>query len=115
MTYEKFLELFENAAFYLKKTLPLQGKDAIVRKFFSNFTLQATGESKLQWYVSEYKISKPFAQFADSENVSNGREKHLLLELYKYITKDTEPWERFMSDYERTRPTKPKVIEGLVY
>jgi hypothetical protein len=44
-----------------------------------------------------------------------GRHTHTLLELFKYITENPEPSERLLEKLRMSRPSKPQLVEGLVF
>ena len=77
LTYEKYLELFENIGSILEvgvaNSISMEALDGILRKFFSNFELEATGDTKLQWSVSSHKLNEPWEGFVKSNNVRLGR------------------------------------------
>lgn len=77
LTYEKYLELFENVTNDLKKTHDITLKDAIIRKFFLNLTVKPYKEPGAkqvkQWSVIDYKLKEPFNEYVKDSNILNGR------------------------------------------
>ncbi|QQR64774.1 recombinase family protein [Candidatus Kaiserbacteria bacterium] len=67
MTYQEFLELFDNMASILKKTTKMSDLDTLLQKFFLNFTINKKS-------VEEYTLNEPFASLESIEtsNVSLG-------------------------------------------
>ncbi len=65
VTYQEFLELFQNLAQKLKKVEKMDGLDFLLRKIFSNFTVK---DGK----VAEYKLKPPFAGVVEKHLVLNG-------------------------------------------
>jgi site-specific DNA recombinase len=72
-TYEKYLELFESIDVKLAKTHDMALIDQILRKFFLNFTIKATGKGKQQRCDITHILNEPFAGFVKSENFDCGR------------------------------------------
>ena len=58
ITYSDFIELFNNLPDILRKTKTIEGKDQIIRRIFSNFTLK---DKK----VASYQLNQPFKDFFD--------------------------------------------------
>ena len=77
LTYEEYLELFGKVTDLLKKTYYIDDKDAIIRKFFLNFTvqgeMQSSGKQVKQWSVVDYELAEPFATFIKNHNSLSGR------------------------------------------
>lgn len=67
LTYESFLELFDNMALRLSKTDKMEDLDALLQKVFLNFTVN----KKL---VEGYTLNEPFAslELLETSNVSDG-------------------------------------------
>ena len=67
MSYEKFLELFDNMAKTITKTSKMEHLDTMLGKIFSNFTVNKKS-------VEEYTLNEPFASLECNEvsNVSDG-------------------------------------------
>lgn len=77
MTYEDFLELFDNTVEILRSTTHMSTADEIIRIFFSNFTVSAIPKGKngkqKQWSVTNHCLAKPYDQFVKNGQFSNGR------------------------------------------
>ncbi|KKS14305.1 MAG: Recombinase [Candidatus Daviesbacteria bacterium GW2011_GWB1_41_5] len=58
LTYQKFVELFNDLPVILRKTKTMEGKDQIIRKIFSNFVLK---DKK----VASYQLNQPFKDFIE--------------------------------------------------
>lgn len=66
ITYEGFLELFNNLPAILRKTKTITDKDSIIRKIFLNFTLK-------EWNVASYQLNSPFKEFVEKGFVVSSR------------------------------------------
>ena len=77
LEYEEYLELFGKVTDLLKKTYYIDDKDAIIRKFYLNFTVQGemqpSGKQIKQWLVVDYELAEPFATFVKNHNSLSGR------------------------------------------
>ncbi len=77
LEYEEYLELFGKVTDLLKKTVYIDGRDAIIRKFYLNFTVQGemqpSGKQVKQWSVVDYELAEPFATFVKTHNFLSGR------------------------------------------
>ncbi|HET8992135.1 MAG TPA: recombinase family protein, partial [Candidatus Saccharimonadales bacterium] len=77
MTYEKYLELFENVADLLRSNKSIETLDVILRKFYSNFTVKAEliGPKYVnsRWEVIDFNFQEPFSQFIKHEDFDSGR------------------------------------------
>jgi len=77
LNYEEYLELFGKVTDLLKKTYYIDDKDAIIRKFYLNFTVQGemqpSGKQVKQWSVVDYELAEPFATFVKTHNSLSGR------------------------------------------
>ncbi len=58
LTYQEFVELFNDLPATLRKTKSMEGKDQIIRKIFSNFVLK---DKK----VASYQLNPPFKEFIE--------------------------------------------------
>lgn len=58
LTYQKFIELFNDLPVILRKTTSMESKDQIIRKIFSNFVLK---DKK----VASYQLNQPFKDFIE--------------------------------------------------
>jgi len=67
LTYEEFLELFDNTALILKKTTKMSDLDTLLQKFFLNFTVNRKN-------VVDYTLCEPFdvLERLETSNVSLG-------------------------------------------
>lgn len=67
LTYEEFLELFDNMAQILKKTTKMSDLDTLLQKFFLNFTINKKS-------VEEYTLNEPFVSLEaiETSDVSLG-------------------------------------------
>lgn len=63
IAYSDFIELFNNLSTILRETKTMEGKDQIIRKIFSNFTLE---DKK----VASYQLNPPFDVFVKKSNIS---------------------------------------------
>ena len=72
MTYEEFLELFNNTVEILRSTNHMSIADEIIRIFFSNFTVTAAPKGKKgkqkQWSVTGHCLCKPFDEFVKNND-----------------------------------------------
>ncbi len=66
IAYSDFIELFNNLPDILGKTKTIEGKDQIIRRIFSNFTLKDKN-------VSSYQLNQPFKDFFEKGFIVNGR------------------------------------------
>ncbi len=73
ITYEKYLELFQSISVKLHKTHDMAVLDQILRKFFLNFTVKASGVGKQRGYEITYKLKEPWAGFLKSNDFDHGR------------------------------------------
>lgn len=73
ITYKKYLELFENISVKLKKTDDMKLLDQVLRKFFSNFTVKATGKGKQQRCEITHKLNEPWSGFIKTGDFVHGR------------------------------------------
>lgn len=73
MTYKRYLELFENVSVILRKMDDMEQLDLMLRKFFSNFTIKASGKGKQQRYEITHKLKEPFAGFLNLNDFDHGR------------------------------------------
>ncbi len=77
LTYEKYLELFENTAELLRSSTSMSAADEIIRIFFSNFTVKAEPKSEKSkqklWSITNHCLAKPFDEFVKNGEFLNGR------------------------------------------
>jgi hypothetical protein len=77
LTYEDFLELFDNTVEILRSTTSMATADEVIRIFFSNFTVESKPKGKKgkqkQWSVTNHCLAKPYDQFVKNGQFSNGR------------------------------------------
>ncbi len=77
LTYDKYLELFSKIGDLIEaniaKSVNMSALDAILRKFFSNFTVEIAADRTQQSKVVSYKLKEPWQGFIDSNNVVDGR------------------------------------------
>lgn len=73
LTYEKYLELFENISVKLRQTDDMAVIDQILRKFFSNFSVKQSGKGKEQRCSITHKLNEPWSGFVKYKNVACGR------------------------------------------
>lgn len=77
LTYEKYLELFDNVAILLRPNKSVDVLDQILSKFFSNFTLEGhlvpPKNAVTRWKVVSYKLKEPYAGFFKTGNFELGR------------------------------------------
>lgn len=66
LTYQEFIELFNDLPAILRKTKPMEGKDKLIRKIFSNFTLKNKK-------VASYQLNQPFKDFIEKGKIVNSR------------------------------------------
>lgn len=66
IAYSDFVELFNNLPNKLRQTKTMEGKDQIIRRIFSNFTLK---DKK----VASYQLNQPFKDFFEKGFIVNGR------------------------------------------
>lgn len=72
-TYEEYLELFGSIGVILRSTQDMNKLDQTLRKFFSNFTVKATGSGNQQRCDITVKLNEPFAGFVETGNFDHGR------------------------------------------
>jgi site-specific DNA recombinase len=73
MTYEQYLELFQSLSVKLEKTSDMALLDQILKKFFLNFTIKATGKGKQQRCEITHELKEPWATFVKSGDFERGR------------------------------------------
>jgi hypothetical protein len=56
-----------------------------------------------------------FSKLGKMQNVRHGRDSHILLELFKYITENPESSELLLEELKTTRTSKTRLVEGLVF
>lgn len=66
LTYQEFVELFNELPDILRKTKTMEGKDQIIRKIFSNFVLK---DKK----VASYGLNQPFKDFIEKGYFASSR------------------------------------------
>ncbi|HEY1645855.1 MAG TPA: hypothetical protein VGF75_05805 [Candidatus Saccharimonadales bacterium] len=104
----------------LKKTYYTDDKDAIIRKFFLNFTvqgeMQTSGKQIKQWSVVDYKLAEPFATFVKNHDSLSGRPSDFTLEL-NHVIATIRKYERFNNQLrdllempEREKPEQVVVL-----
>jgi len=93
-TYEKYLELFNNVASLLRRTRSIAQMDRILRKFYSNLTLegQIIGPKQVnsRWEVVSVKLKEPYAGFFKDNNFERGRQTNtadepILLQMFEAL------------------------------
>lgn len=72
-TYSKYLELFESIDVKLRQMTDMAVLDQILRKFFSNFTIHATGKGKQQKCDITHKFNEPWDGFVKLKDFDCGR------------------------------------------
>ena len=72
-TYEKYLELMGNASVTIPKIHDIELMNGVIRMFFSNFKVTATGVGKKQRCEIEYKLKEPWDGFLKSNDFDRGR------------------------------------------
>lgn len=73
ITYKKYLELFENTSVSIPKIHDINLLNEIVRFFFSNFTVKASGTGKQRRYDITYNLKEPWAGFLKNNDFVRGR------------------------------------------
>ena len=68
MTYEEFLELFENMGQIMAKTVNMRDLDYLCRKLYMNFTIQGKK-------VIKSTLNQPFKDLYDTKVYESGRER----------------------------------------
>lgn len=67
LTYEKYLELFDNVANLLRSRPTIETMNAILTKYFSNLIvkgeLMAPNYKITRWKVVDYKLKEPWSGF----------------------------------------------------
>lgn len=71
-TYEKYLKLFETTPVILNKIRDMKTMDALLRIFFSNFTITAEKDSFARGSKVTYKLNEPWNGFVKSQNFVSG-------------------------------------------
>jgi len=107
MSFEDFLNVAKNASLYLKAA-DVAAKDRIARLIYLNVAVDDQN-------VVDYQIREPFKTYFRIHQISNGRDAHMLLELFKYITENPESSQRLLDKLKHTEPKQPKLIEALVF
>ena len=59
-------------------------------------------------------LTKAFVKLKEFQALRDGRDLHILLELFKYITENPEPSQRLLDKLKFTDTKKSKLIKGLV-
>ncbi len=73
LTYEKYLELFENISVKHRQSDDMAMIDQILRNFFSNFSVKQAGKGKEQRCSITHKLNEPWNRFVKYKNVACGR------------------------------------------
>lgn len=115
LAYSEYLELFENIGVTLSKTHDMGLLDENLRKFFLNFTVKQWGIGKKQRSEVIYKLNEPFAGFIKNDNFVHGRDKHMLLELFKYTIENYESSEKLYKNLKFANMTRNTQVQGLVF
>ena len=84
MTYSQYLELFEGIGVNLGKTHDISVMDETVRKFFLNFTIEATGKGQNQGYQITHLLKKPWSDFVSSQDFVRGRQSDTAVEPFYF-------------------------------
>lgn len=72
-SFEEYLKLFQNIGVILEEMDDMAQLDAVIQKFFSNFTIKVTGKGKQQEYDITYKLKEPWQGFLSDDNFVHGR------------------------------------------
>ncbi len=72
ITYERYLELFQNISVKLAKTHDMSVLDQLLKKFFLNFTIKDSGKAKKQRYKITHELKEPYAGFLKSHDFVSG-------------------------------------------
>ena len=72
-TYEKYLELIKHTSVILEEMHNMKAMDLLLREFFSNFTIKATGTGKQREYEIDYKLKEPYQGFLENGKFVLGR------------------------------------------
>ena len=77
LSYERYLELFDNTANLLRSEPSLELLDTILSKFFSNLVLKGAlmppKNAITRWEVTDFKLREPYAGFFKDSNFELGR------------------------------------------
>lgn len=77
LSYEKYLELFDNVAVLLRSKPSLELLDLILSKFISNLVLKGSfvppKNAITRWEVTDFKLREPYAGFYKVGNFDTGR------------------------------------------
>ena len=67
-TFEEYLKLFESTPVILGKIQDMKAMDALLRIFFSNFTITAEESDFKQGLTVSYKLNEPYEGFVKNGN-----------------------------------------------
>lgn len=82
-TFEEYLKLLEMTPVVLSKIRDMKAMDALLRIFFSNFTITPSEDSKFRGSTVSYKLNEPWKGFVDANDfVSGAGEETLTLDLF---------------------------------
>jgi site-specific DNA recombinase len=73
LTYKQYLELFESIGVKLDKSHDMAMIDKVLRNFFSNFTIKASGVGKQRRYEITHKLKEPWDGFLKNDDFVCGR------------------------------------------
>lgn len=77
LTYEKYLELFDNISVVLKKKGQIELLDSVFSKVFSKLQLEgeyvAPKNKVTRWKIKEYALREPYLSFIKNDNFVDGR------------------------------------------
>ena len=73
VTYEQYLKLFESLGVKLSKNPEMELTDQVLRQFFSNFTVKASGVGKQRGYEITHKLKEPWDELLKIDNSICGR------------------------------------------
>jgi DNA invertase Pin-like site-specific DNA recombinase len=73
LTFKEYLKLFESIGVILEDNNNMAQLDAIIKFFFSNFTVKQFGKGKEQRWEIDYKLKEPWQGFLDNGKFVHGR------------------------------------------
>ena len=82
-SFEEYLKLLESTPVILGKIRDMKTMDALLRIFFSNFTITPVKDDTFKGSIVTYKLNEPWQGFVDDDDfVSGAGEETLTLDLF---------------------------------
>lgn len=74
LPFKEYLKLFENIGVVLEENSNMSQLNAMIKFFFSNFTIKQYGTGKKQRWDIDYKLKEPWQGFLENDEFVRGRE-----------------------------------------